>query len=55
MTAAVDPVQTQRPQALATLRALFRDRPLIPLTVLLFILIGVVMFGSLVAMRKVRA
>jgi len=41
MTAAVDPVQTQRPQALATLRALFRDRPLIPLTVLLFILIGV--------------
>jgi ribose transport system permease protein len=41
MTASAQPVETQRPQVLATLRALFRDRPLIPLTVLLFILIGV--------------
>jgi len=41
MTATAGPVETQRPQALATLSALFRDRPLIPLTVLLFILIGV--------------
>jgi ribose transport system permease protein len=41
MTASAGPVETQRPQALATLSALFRDRPLIPLTVLLFILIGV--------------
>ena len=41
MTASAQPVETQRPQALATLKALFRDRPLIPLTVLLFILVGV--------------
>jgi ribose transport system permease protein len=41
MTASAQPVETQRPPALATLRALFRDRPLIPLTVLLFILVGV--------------
>jgi len=41
MTAAAGQVETPRPQALATLKALFRDRPLIPLTVLLFILIGV--------------
>ena len=41
MTAAAGQVETGRPQALATLKALFRDRPLIPLTVLLFILIGV--------------
>ena len=41
MTAAAGPVETARPQVLATLKALFRDRPLIPLTVLLFILIGV--------------
>jgi ribose transport system permease protein len=41
MTASAGPVETQRPQALATLSALFRDRPLIPLTVLLLILIGV--------------
>ena len=41
MTAAAGPVEAQRPQVLATLKALFRDRPLIPLTVLLFILIGI--------------
>ncbi len=41
MTAAAGPVEAQRPPALATLKALFRDRPLIPLTVLLVILVGV--------------
>jgi len=41
MTASAQPVETPRPQPLATLRALFRDRPLIPLSVLLVILVAV--------------